>query len=108
MLKAIRNLLLKIVDNIDSGNSNVDESEALQIVNVLQTFTDKTIKLSKYQACQYLNMSRATFDNYIREGKLPKGKKEAGFKELFWIKKELDEYINKSNYGKKKDRRIIW
>lgn len=35
MLKAIRNLLLKIVDNIDSGNSNVDESEALQIVNVL-------------------------------------------------------------------------
>lgn len=104
MLKAIRNLLLKIVDNIDSGNSNVDESEVLQIVNVLQTFTDKTIKLSKYQACQYLNMSRATFDNYIREGKLPKGKKEAGFKELFWIKKELDEYINKSNYGKKKSR----
>lgn len=49
-------------------------------------------------------MSRATFDNYIREGKLPKGKKEAGFKELFWIKKELDEYINKSNYGKKKSR----
>ena len=37
-------------------------------------------------------MSRASFDNYVREGKLPKGKKVAGFNELSWTKKELDEY----------------
>ena len=52
--------------------------------------------MSKYQACQYLNISRATFDNYVREGRLPRGKKEAGFKELFWIQKDLDEFIRKS------------
>lgn len=52
--------------------------------------------MSKYEACQYLNISRATFDNYVREGKLPKGTKEAGFKELSWSRKELDMFINKN------------
>ena len=97
MLKIIRNLLLKIVDNIDAGNSNITEKEALEITKVLQSYTDKTVKMSKYQACQYLNISRATFDNYVREGRLPRGKKEAGFKELFWIQRDLDEFIRKPN-----------
>lgn len=47
-------------------------------------------KLSKYQACKYLNVSRATFDNYVRDKKIPKGRKQQGFKELFWYKKDLD------------------
>ena len=38
-------------------------------------------------------MSRATFDKYIREGKLPKGKKEAGFKELFYMESDLRKFI---------------
>lgn len=90
MLKVVRNLLLKIVDNIDAGNSNITENEAMELAKILQSYTDKTIKMSKYQACQYLNVSRATFDNYVREGNLPRGKKEAGFKELFWQAKDLD------------------
>lgn len=95
MLKVIRNLLVKIVDNIDAGNSNITENEAMELAKVLQSYTDKTVKMSKYQACQYLNVSRATFDNYVREGKLPKGKKEAGFKELAWQAKDLDIFKNK-------------
>jgi hypothetical protein len=43
---------------------------------------------------QYLNISRATFYNYIKQGKLQKGMKQQGFKELFWYKKDLDLYIN--------------
>lgn len=67
MLKVIRNLLLKIVDDIDAGNSNITEGEALEIVDSLKRFTDKEKRLSKYAACEYLNVSRATFDNYVRE-----------------------------------------
>lgn len=93
MLKIIKNLLLKIVDSIDAGNSNITENEAIELAKVLQSYTDKTIKMSKYQSYQYLNMSRASFDNYVREGKLPRGKKEAGFKELFWTQKDLDDFI---------------
>lgn len=32
---------------------------------------------------------------YVREGKLPRGKHEIGFKELSWSKKELDEFVKK-------------
>lgn len=66
------------------------------IVDSLKRFTDKEKRLSKYAACEYLNVSRATFDNYVREGKLPRGKHEAGFKELSWDKKTLDEFIRRN------------
>lgn len=95
MLKVIRSLLLKIVDNIDAGNSNITEEEAVKIVDSLKRFTDKEKRLSKYAACEHLNISRTTFDNYVREGKLPRGKHEIGFKELSWSEKELDEFVKK-------------
>ena len=95
MLKVIKELLLKVIDNIDSDNSNISEDEGVEIIGMIKELTDKTQRLSKYKACEYLNVSRATFDNYVREGKLPKGKKVAGFNELSWTKKELDEYKKK-------------
>ena len=93
MLKVIRNLLVKIVNDIDAGNSNITEKEAMELTKVLQSYTDKTVKMSKYEACKYLNVSRATFDNYVRAGRLPRGKHEADFKELSWDKKTLDAFI---------------
>ena len=100
MLKIIRNLLEKIITDLDSGNSNITEEEALKLTKVLQSYTDKTVKMSKYQACKYLNVSRATFDNYVREGSIPRGKKEAGFKELFWTLKDLDDFVRKAKNKK--------
>lgn len=96
MLKVIRNLLMKIVDDIDAGNPNITEEEAVKLIGTLKELSDKERRLSKYAACEYLNVSRATFDNYVREGKLPKGKHEVGFKELSWSKKDLDEFVRKS------------
>ena len=96
MLRIIRSLLIKIVDDIDAGNSNITEDEATKLIDTLKELTDKEKRLSKYAACEYLNISRATFDNYVREGKLPKGKHEIGFKELSWCKKDLDEFVRKS------------
>lgn len=100
MLRLIKELLLKIIDNIDTGNSNISTSEAIEVAKILASYTDKSVKLSKYQSCNYLNMSRASFDNYIRSGKIPKGIKQQGFKELFWVKKDLDNFIE--NYKKNK------
>lgn len=95
MLSIIRKLLVDIIENIDTGNSNISEAEEFEVIEIIRRFTDKTERLSKYEACKYLNVSRATFDNYVRDCKLPKGKKVAGFNELSWSKKELDEYIKK-------------
>ena len=95
MLKVIRGLLLKMVDNIDAGNSNLTEDEALQAISYLKELTNKEKRLSKCEAYRYLNISRATFDNYVREGKLPKGQKQAGFKELSWSYKDLNDAIKR-------------
>lgn len=95
MLKVIRELLLKVVDNIDVGNSNLTEDEALQAISYLKELTNKEKRLSKCEAYRYLNVSRATFDNYVREGKLPKGQKQAGFKELSWSYKDLNDAIKR-------------
>lgn len=95
ILNLIKNQLYSIISAIDAGNSNITEKEALELTKVLQSYTDKTTKMSKYQACQYLNISRATFDNYVRGGNIPRGKKEAGFKELFYTQKDLDAFKEK-------------
>lgn len=94
MLRVIKELLLKIVDDIDAGNSNITNEEAIELANTISVLANKDRRMSKYAACQYLNVSRATFDNYVREGKLPKGKHDIGFKELSWSRRDLDNLIN--------------
>ena len=89
MLQTIKALLLSIIDDIDSGNSNIDDKEALQIARSLKEIVRKDTPMSKYQAYTFLGMSRAKFDNLVHDGKIPKGKKVAGFKELRWYKKDL-------------------
>lgn len=95
MLKVIKELLLKIINDIDSGNSNITEKDAAEIIEVIKNLTDKIQRLSKYQACQKLNVSRATFDNLVRKGIIPRGQKIAGYKELFWLEKDLKKVIAK-------------
>lgn len=90
MMQLIKKLLLKIINDIDAGNSNLNEEECKEVIDYVTFITNRNEKLSKYQACKYLNVSRATFDNYVRDKKIPKGRKQQGFKELFWYKKDLD------------------
>lgn len=89
MLQLLKSLLLKIVDDIDAGNSNADEKELIKTIKVLKESLRTDIPMSKYQAYTYLGISRAKFDNLVREGKLPEGKKVPGFKEKRWYKKDL-------------------
>lgn len=97
MLKLIRNQLLKIVEDIDAGNSNLTEEEEIEVAKLLKKFTTKDRPMSKYETYTYLGISRAKFDNLVRKGKLPQGKKQQGFKELSWTKKELDKYTKQFN-----------
>ncbi len=90
MLHAIKKILLQLVDEIDAGNSNLTEEETLQLLNTLKAIHEP--RISKYQACQLLGISRATFDNLVRDGKLPRGTKQQGFKELSWKKSEIFQF----------------
>lgn len=95
MLQTIRKLLQGIIDNIDAGNTDYEEDELIDIAVALKEALRKDTPLSKYQAYTYLGISRATFDNLVRDGKIPPGKKVEGFKEKFWYKKDLKNITNK-------------
>lgn len=95
-MNLIKRLLVKTINDIDAGNSNLSDEDALRLIDILKEFSSKDIFLSKYQAYTYLNISRATFDNYVRDKKLPKGVKRQGWKELGWYKKDLDEFVRKT------------
>ena len=83
-------LLRETADKIDAGTCEMSDAEAMEILAVLSHEA-----LSKESACMYLNLSRSRFDDLVRLGKLPKGKKRTGFKELVWYKDELNLCKNK-------------
>lgn len=87
---ALKQALLSVIDALDAGTSTYpDEEEAMELIDSINRITNTKTKLSKYQACKYLHISRATFDNWVKDGKIPKGQKEQGFTELFWVKEDL-------------------
>ena len=89
MQKILRDELLSIVNDIDSGSCHLDDASCEKLVDIAREFTRRDNLWSKYQAYTFLNMSRAQFDRDVKDGKIPKGKKVAGFKELFWKEKEI-------------------
>ena len=88
MKNALKNLLVregrKVLDNIDAGNNNLTEDEA---IDLLDTFTH--IAVGKQKAQELVNLQKSRFDDYVRMGKIPKGRKRKHFKELAWYKDEL-------------------
>jgi predicted DNA-binding transcriptional regulator AlpA len=95
MLQIIKEQLLRVVDDIDAGNTNMTEEEEIKIAKFLNRTLRKDRPINKYQAYTYLGISRAKFDNMVREGIIPRGKKVAGSKELRWCKKDLPVPKNK-------------
>ena len=95
MLRVLKEQLLRIVDDIDAGNSEMSEKELYEVTDLLKRYNFRDKYISKYQAYTYLNIRRAKFDNLVREGVLPRGKKIEGFKELQWSLKEIKEYGKK-------------
>ena len=52
MLSIIKELLLKIINDIDTGNSNLSAKECEEVIDYLSFISNKNEKLSKYQACK--------------------------------------------------------
>ena len=93
-LKLTKELLLKIANSIDENSSCINQEQYEELLSTVNFMTQSNVKYSKYQAINYLNISRATFDNYVVDGKIPKGRKQQGFKEIFWLKSDLDKFKN--------------
>lgn len=94
MLKIIRAILQKFIDDIDADNTNITYEQQCDIIKILSNVDlGQDNEMNKTEAADYLGVSRATFDNYVRDGFLPKGKQIKRFKELRWYKSDLDVFI---------------
>ena len=90
MLQILKSILIQFIKDIDTGNTNISEEEQKKIIQLFQEINQQ--ELSKIEASNYIGVSRATFDNYITKGLIPKGHKRQGFKELSWNKSDLDNF----------------
>lgn len=83
--QSIEKELQHSIENIDAGNSEITEEELVELVKLLATINKGGERISKTIACEkILHCSPSTFDNYVREGIIPPGRKVADFKELSW------------------------
>ena len=96
MMKLIRSILQKWIDDIDADNTNLSYEQQCDLIRVLSNVNlGQENEMNKTQAADYIGVSRATFDNYVRDGFVPKGKQVGNFKELRWYKSDLDLFLMK-------------
>lgn len=96
MLSIIRTILQKWIDDIDADNTNLSYEQQCNIIRLMSNVDiGQDNEMNKTDAADYLGVSRATFDNYVSDGFIPKGKKVGRFKELRWYKSDLDLYLMK-------------
>lgn len=96
MMQLIRTLLQQFIDDIDTNNTNLSYKQQCDVIKVLSNVNiGQDNEMSKTEAAEYLGVCRATFDNYVRDGFIPKGKQIGKFKELRWYKSDLDLFLMK-------------
>ena len=97
MKTSIKFIFIKVLQELKKNKKNdkyeCDNEQIETTLDLLKGLRNDKI-FSKSQACAYLNVSRSTFDNYVRNGLIPKGEKRLGFKELSWKKEDLDSFNN--------------
>lgn len=96
MLGIIRTILQKWIDDIDADNTNLNYEQQCNIIRLMSNVDlGQENEMNKTQAADYLGVSRATFDNYVHDGFIPKGRQVGKFKELRWYKSDLDLFLMK-------------
>lgn len=95
----LRNLLVQLLrqvaNNIESGNCNMTDDDFAEMFSYIESLTNNNGMMTKYEACKYLHISRATFDRMIADGKVPNGRSKQGTRSLFWTKADLDNAFSK-------------
>jgi predicted DNA-binding transcriptional regulator AlpA len=96
MMNLIRTILQNWINDIDAGNTNLSYEQQCSLIRLMSNVDlGQENEMNKTEAADYIGVSRATFDNYIRDGFIPKGKQIGKFKELRWYKSDLDLFLIK-------------
>ena len=96
MKNLIAKMLRKIADDLDEGTTNLDEKGCHKVLNTINLMQHGDEEMSKSEAAEYIGVCRATFDNYVSDGLIPRGvNKHRDTKTLFWWKSDLDQFLYK-------------
>ena len=96
MKTLISKMLRKIADDLDAGTTNLDEKGCHKVLNTINLMEHGDEEMSKSEAAEYIGVCRATFDNYVSNGLIPRGvNKHRDTKTLFWWKSDLDQFLYK-------------
>lgn len=79
--------LIVIGRRIKAGKCELSQEQTDRIFSELEKAVD--VPVSKEQACSILGISRSTFDARVAAGEIPHGRHRRGFKELVWMKNEI-------------------
>jgi predicted DNA-binding transcriptional regulator AlpA len=95
IIKTLEMLLI----SFKSDNSNLSEKDLLILAECIAKInTEQKTEYCRTEVIKYLRISKASLDNYVKKGMLPKGNKLPG-KGPIWYKRDLDLFLD--NYGYK-------
>lgn len=91
----------RLIDE-NSGNSNIDESQTIEIASAIGELVSRynkpkiPNKLTRLEACRHLRVSETKFNMLRRKGLISEGTKKAGDVRK-WSIEELDKYIKNNS-----------
>ena len=88
------NLLPTLLIQLAQDFQNLSPEDEDKLIRFVINLLHPDQIMSKVLCCEYLGISRSTFDNLIKNGYIPKGEKIDGFTELIQHKYQLDQYLN--------------
>ena len=92
ILNFVGKQLIDIGNKIIKGECELTDEQASIILG-----TVGHIEMTKEEACKYINIHRSRFDDYVRAGVIPKGRKKRGKTTLIWYRDEIDIAIRQCN-----------
>lgn len=100
-IKLIRQLLLKVVEDIDNGNYDRTDDEINAAIDSLNVLNYGVKRYSKRWLCDnILHCSESCFNNYLTLGIIPAGESIGiGFKEKSW---SINDMKNAIEYKRKR------
>ena len=93
MLDIIKSALRQLLNDMDSGNSTISESEQQELLNLFEKINKQ--ELNKTETAEYLGVSTSTVNNYVNRGWIPEGIKKAGSSQKVWLKSDLNKFLMK-------------
>ena len=88
-----KNRLARWVNNQHSSEIKAASERLKKARGQKQKASDETAWRNITEACDYItHITPQTFRKYVREGRIPKGRKRRGYHEPLWSKEEIEGF----------------